>query len=113
MKNNKIDYIEFKTTDLEKTKVFYTSIFWWKFQDFWDKYISFSNSGLRWWFELSDSVSSWWVLVVLHHDNLGKIKKEIIEAGWKIVVDIFSFPGWERFEFNDNVWNYLAVWTQK
>jgi len=63
MRNNTIDYIEFNTTDLVKVKVFYSEVFWWEFKDFWDTYTAFSSSGVKWWFELSDSVQKWGVLV--------------------------------------------------
>lgn len=110
--NNNINYIEFWTTDINKVKEFYSTVFWWKFQDFWDKYTSFSNSWINWWFELVDSISSWWSLVIISHNNLEEVIERIKKYWWVISMDIFSFPGWKRFQFIDPVWNNLAVWSE-
>ncbi len=112
MKNNTIDYVEFGSTNLSVTKKFYSEVFWWEFKDFWETYTAFSNSGLKWGFELKESIKVWWILIVLYNECLEETKSKILEAGWKITIDIFSFPGWKRFEFSDPVWNVLAVWKE-
>lgn len=48
-----IDYIEFKATDLEKTKTFYHEVFGWEFTDYGPNYVSFSEVGIAGGFELS------------------------------------------------------------
>ena len=45
--NNHINYVEFKSTDLEATKTFYSNAFGWQFTDYGDSYIAFENSGLQ------------------------------------------------------------------
>ena len=113
LKNNHINYIEFKAKDLEKIKTFYTTTFDWTFKDFGPTYISFSESGLRGGFERTDSKIVNGALIVLYHKNLTLIKNKIIEAGGKITKNIFSFPGGHRFHFVDPAGNELAVWSDK
>ncbi|AXT20864.1 VOC family protein [Flavobacteriaceae bacterium AU392] len=113
IKNNHINYIEFKATDLEKIKAFYNQVFGWVFTDYGPTYCSFSESGLDGGFEKTDDVITNGALVVLYHENLIQIKNKIIEAGGSISVDIFSFPGGKRFHFTDPSGNELAVWSDQ
>jgi predicted enzyme related to lactoylglutathione lyase len=36
----------------------------------------------------------------------------IIEAGGRVVVPTFEFPGGRRFHFSDGAGNVLAVWSE-
>ena len=40
--HHKINYVEFTTTDIERTKRFYTTVFGWNFKDWGPDYIGFS-----------------------------------------------------------------------
>lgn len=113
IKNNQINYVEFKAKDLEKIKAFYTASFNWIFTDYGATYIAFTESGLDGGFELSEDEIVNGVLVVLYHEDLDLIKNRIIEVGGEISVDIFSFPGGKRFQFIDPSGNELAVWSDK
>jgi len=108
-----INYIEFKSNNLKETKEFYSNAFGWKFKDYGPNYTAFSDSGIEGGFELTKEPINNGVLVVLHHDNLEKIKEKIIGLGAKISVDIFSFPGGRRFQFLDPSGNELAIWTEE
>ena len=112
-KDNHINYVEFKTRDLEKIKVFYTASFGWTFVDYGSTYIAFSESGLEGGFEKTEKEIINGALVVLYHKNLALIKNKIIESNGKISKDIFSFPGGHRFHFIDPAGNELAVWSDK
>lgn len=113
MENNHINYIEFKANDLEKIKEFYHKSFGWGFTDYGPTYVAFSDSGIAGGFEKTDDKIINGVLVVLYHENLDTIKGIISEAGGKISIDIFSFPGGRRFHFIDPAGNELAVWSDK
>lgn len=108
--NNHINYVEFKATDLEATKSFYSKAFGWEFTDYGDTYVAFEGSGLDGGFEKSNDPVVNGVLVVLYHEDLPKIKKTLENLGATITVDIFSFPGGKRFQFLDPSGNELAVW---
>lgn len=112
MKNNHIDYIEFKSHDLEATKKFYEEVFDWKFTDYGPEYTSFTSSWINGGFELSAEKIVSGVLVVLSHDNLELAQEKIVRAGGEIVVETFEFPGGKRFQFQDPSGNELAVWTE-
>ncbi len=110
--NNHINYIEFKAKNLEEIKTFYTTCFDWTFTDYGPSYTAFSNSGLQGGFELTEDEIINGALTVLFHQNLDEIKAKIISAGGSITVDIFSFPGGERFQFMDPSGNELSVWRE-
>lgn len=112
-KNNHINYIEFKASDLEKIKAFYSASFGWTFTDYGPDYVAFSESGLEGGFEKSDDEIVNGALVILYHQNLDEIKTKIIASNGEISKDIFSFPGGRRFHFVDPAGNELAVWSDK
>lgn len=113
MRNNQINYVEFKAKDLEAIKKFYTSSFNWKFTDYGPNYVAFSESGLDGGFEKSETEIANGALIVLYHEDLDSIKAKIIRAKGRISKDIFSFPGGRRFHFIDPAGNELAVWSDK
>nr|WP_299341149.1 VOC family protein [Allomuricauda sp.] len=112
-KNTLINYVEFKATDLEKVKRFYSQTFGWIFTDYGPTYTAFSQSGLEGGFELTEDAIKNGALIVLYHENLLEIKDQIVEAGGVVVREIFSFPGGSRFHFMDPSGNELAVWSDK
>lgn len=113
MKNNAINYVEFKSNNILETKLFYTNAFSWKFTDYGSEYIAFSESGLEGGFEFSKEPVVNGALVVLYSDNLKEIQKKIISLGGKISKEIFEFPGGKRFHFLDPSGNELAIWSDK
>ncbi len=113
IKDNHINYVEFKAKDLEKIKEFYNKSFDWTFTDYGPTYTAFSDSGLEGGFEKTEYEIMNGALVVLYHTNLDLIKNKIIKSGGEISKDIFSFPGGLRFHFIDPAGNELAVWSDK
>ena len=113
MKDNQINYVEFKAKDLQKIKEFYTNSFNWKFTDYGPTYTAFSDSGLEGGFEKSDAEIVNGALVILYHKNLETIKERLVEQQGVISKDIFSFPGGRRFHFIDPAGNELAVWSDR
>ncbi|MBO0324037.1 VOC family protein [Muricauda sp. CAU 1633] len=113
MKNTLINYVEFKATDLEKIKVFYTKAFGWTFTDYGPDYTAFSESGLEGGFEKTEAGIVNGALIVLYHENLEDIQQKVEQAGGIMVKPIFSFPGGRRFHFKDPSGNELAIWSDK
>jgi len=114
--HEKINYIEFPSKDLEKTKTFFSTIFAWKFQDFGPDYCAFSNQGLDGGFYKSDaksSTSTGAALLVFYSDSLEATQSKIEKAGGEINKTIFSFPGGRRFHFTEPSGNEFAVWSDK
>ncbi|MGX1930737.1 VOC family protein [Flagellimonas sp. 2504JD4-2] len=112
-KNTQINYVEFKASNLEEIKEFYSKCFGWTFTDYGPTYTSFAESGLEGGFEKSDEDVINGALIVLYHEDLLHIQKAIVNAGGKVVKEIFSFPGGRRFHFADPAGNELAVWSDK
>lgn len=113
MNNNHINYIEFKAKDLETIQKFYHNIFDWKFTSYGPEYISFENAGIEGGFHRTDENLQNGVLVVFYHNDLEKIKDQIIQNKGEITQDIFTFPGGKRFHFCDPAGNELAVWSEE
>ena len=44
--HHKINYLEFPSTDLERTKKFYGAVFGWTFEDWGPEYVSFNGAGI-------------------------------------------------------------------
>lgn len=114
--HNKITYLEFTTTDIEKTKKFYGAVFGWNFKDWGPDYISFAGAGVEGGGfckgEAHDAQAKYAPLVVLYSADLEATEKAVVAAGGSIVVPTFAFPGGRRFHFSDGVGNVLAVWSE-
>jgi len=112
--HEKINYIEFPSTDIDKTKHFFTNVFGWTFTDYGPEYTAFSNAGIDGGFfksNLSSSTEKGGALIVLYSDSLEKTQLKIEEAGGVIIKPTFSFPGGRRFHFSDPNNNEYAVWS--
>jgi hypothetical protein len=115
--HNKVNYIEFTTTDIEKTKKFYSTVFGWSFKDWGADYIDCGApvSGIALGFSRGDrlqAVPTFAPLIVLYSSDLEATEEAIIAAGGIIVVSTFTFPGGRRFHFTDNAGNVLGVWSE-
>ena len=110
-----INYIEFCSTDIAKTKKFYGAVFGWSFQDWGADYTSFDRSsagvdgGLR---KGEGATGPDAPLVVLYSHDLKATEEAVVAAGGTVVVPIFDFPGGRRFHFSDGAGNVLGVWSE-
>ena len=108
--NEQIQYVEFRSTNLERIKKFYTEALGWQFTDYGLEYTAFSGKYVDGGFAIGEPVQGS-VLVVLYSNMLGETKTKVEKAGGTIVKDIFDFPGGRRFHFADPDGNELAVWS--
>lgn len=116
MSTEKINYIELPAKDINEAKLFFSKVFGWKFQDYGQDYVAFSNAGIDGGFYRSDLVVSaerGSVLVVFYSGKLETTQAKIESAGGKIVKPVFDFPGGRRFHFSDPNGNEYAVWSDK
>lgn len=111
--DRQIDYIEFETTDIERSKSFYTTVFGWKFTDWGEGYSSFEDGRLAGGFRQVEAVGAGGPLVVIYAIDLGQIEAAVRGADGAIVEETFSFPGGRRFHFADPEGNILAVWSDR
>lgn len=113
-KHEKIDYVEFPSRDIEKTKAFFSSVFGWTFKDYGPDYTAFSNQGQNGGFYKADMAASTTqgsALIVFYSSEPEATQVKIESAGGKIVKPTFSFPGGRRFHFSDPNGNEYAVWS--
>jgi predicted enzyme related to lactoylglutathione lyase len=109
--HHKINYIEFTSTDIPKTRQFYSTVFGWSFEEWGPDYISFVGLGIDGGFMKGEERSGG-PLVVLYSSDLEATEQAIVTAGGTITVPIFEFPGGRRFHFSDGAGNVLAVWSK-
>ncbi len=111
--DKRVDYVEFKVTDLEAAKAFYSGAFGWKFQDWGPDYASFEDGRLAGGFHVSDEIIRGGPLVIIYAVDLEEVAAGVRNNGGTIVKEIFSFPGGRRFHFTDPSGNELAVWSDQ
>lgn len=109
--NNRIDYIEFNVSDIDRAKAFYGSAFGWSFTDYGPGYTAFNDGRLDGGFSADGEVKPGGPLVILYADDLEQVLTRIEAAGGKITRPIFDFPGGRRFHFTDPDGYELAVWS--
>lgn len=115
--HQKITYIEFTTSNIEKTKFFYATVFGWSFQDWGPEYIACEpdSTGIAIGFAKGDAPETQAKtapLIVIYSADLQATEKAILAAEGRIVVPTFEFPGGRRFHFADGLGNVLAVWSE-
>ena len=110
-----INYIQFSTTDVQRTKQFYAAVFGWSFKDWGPDYVSFHGAGIDGGFAKTDphgEQAKSAPIVVLYSTDLKATEAAIIAAGGAVVVPAFEFPGGRRFHFSDGAGNLLGVWSK-
>jgi hypothetical protein len=112
-----INYIEFTTTDIAKSRSFYETAFSWNFQEWGPDYIAFdrAQAGIDGGFrkgEPQQTQSDTAPLIVIYSQDLKATQDAVIAAGGSITVPTFDFPGGKRFHFSDGQGNVLGVWSE-
>ena len=113
--HNKINYLEFPSKDLDRTKEFFSKVFSWEFEDFGNEYTAIHNAGLDGGFYKCNEqalTSDGSVLVIIYSAELESTLNKIESSGGEITKPIFSFPGGRRFHFSDPSGNEFAVWSE-
>jgi len=113
--HHKINYVEFPAIQMAKTKLFFSKVFDWKFQDYGPEYCAFMSAGIDGGFFKSDQSSltcNGSTLLVIYSDKLEATLEDVESAGGKIIKTIFEFPGGRRFHFTEPSGNEFAVWGE-
>lgn len=113
--HEKINYVEFPSSNLDATKTFFEKAFGWQFVDYGPAYSAFSNEGLDGGFFQSGRCSvteNGAALIVFYSQNLEATLLKVINAGGEIIKPLFSFPGGRRFHFAEPSGNEFAVWSE-
>ncbi|VAV87643.1 Glyoxalase family protein [hydrothermal vent metagenome] len=109
----KINYIELPCDDMAASKAFYTAAFGWDYVDYGPTYAAFAGAGIDGGLDANSDrkPSKDGALVILYAKDLEAVQTSVEQAGGKITVAIFAFPGGRRFHFTDPNGNELAVWS--
>lgn len=114
LNHEKINYLEYPSTDLVATKAFFEAAFCWTFIDYGDEYSSFDNQGLEGGFFKSEKVSlsqNGAALTVFYSADIESTQAKVKRYGATIIQDIFDFPGGRRFHFIEPGGSEFAVWA--
>ena len=114
---SKLNYVEFASKDLKSTQLFFETVFGWEFTTYGDEYIAFSaqSAGLEGGFyqaNLKAAQQEGSALMVFLSNDLEKTQTKIVQAGGKINIPVFEFPGGKRFHFIEPNGNEFAVWSR-
>jgi predicted enzyme related to lactoylglutathione lyase len=112
MTHLRIDYVEFASPDLDRSRTFFEEAFGWSFTDYGPNYYAMNNAGLDGGITSHADDRGKPPLVILKTDDLEAALEEIEDAGGAISRPIFAFPGGRRFHFREPGGNELAVWSR-
>lgn len=112
--HHKLNYVEFPSCNLEKTKAFFQLAFDWQFEDYGPEYCAFTGQGLDGGFYLHKQAfeNTAPPLLVIYSRDLECSQIQVEAAGGNISKAIFEFPGGRRFHFTEPGGNELAVWSE-
>lgn len=114
MAMNTICYVEWWSTDFERTKSFFEGLFGWKFEMSGEEYMFFSTpeggpgGGFHKCRDLNPGVSA---RVYIHVDDVNAYVEKVKELGGKIVNEKTEIPemGWYA-DFKDPDGNIIGLW---
>jgi len=104
------NFIELPVRDLAGTKRFYERAFGWNMAEFGPTYACTMTGDVDLGLQADAADAPKAPLVVMAVDDLEAALKAVTAAGGRITKPIFSFPGGQRFHFNDPSGNELAAW---
>lgn len=116
--HEKIDYVEFPASDMDKIQQFFREAFGWNFADYGEQYSAFfrAEAGLDGGFFKSDltaSSATGGALIVFYSENIEQTETKIIAAKGSVLKPVFSFPGGRRLHFADPCDNEYGLWSDR
>ncbi|QJD68193.1 VOC family protein [Xanthomonas campestris pv. badrii] len=115
VRERRIDYVEFGSTDPDASRAFFEAVFGWQFQAYGPDYLAFNDGRLDGGFYRTavPAPAEGGPLVVLYADDLAPMLERVRAAGGEIVKPVFGFPGGSRFHFREPGGSTLAVWSER
>lgn len=113
--HEKINYVEYPSTDLPATKAFFEAVFGWRFEDYGPDYVAFADEGLDGGFfraQQAARTENGSALIVFYSEHLEQTLAKVQAAGGEIIKPVFAFPGGKRFHFLEPGGNEFAVWAR-
>jgi predicted enzyme related to lactoylglutathione lyase len=109
---DRLDYVEFPSTDREATSSFFASAFGWGRISYGPLYDALTDAGIDGGVDGSeDRVAT--TMAVIQTDDLDAAEARVIAAGGLITRAQYDFPGGRRFHFREPGGNELAVYISR
>ena len=109
---DRLDYIEFPSTDREKSSAFFRDAFGWGSTSYGPIYDGIEDAGIDGGIDASaDRVAA--TMAVVRTNDLDAAERRVLAAGGTITRAQFDFPGGRRFHFREPGGNELAVYVSR
>lgn len=109
---DKIDYIEFPSTDRARSSAFFKKAFGWGITSYGPTYDALTDAGIDGGIDQAlEKVAA--PLAVVRTADIDDAERRVIAAGGTITKAQFDFPGGRRFHFREPGGNELAVWIAR
>ena len=107
---DKIDYIEFPSSNRAMTSAFFQAAFGWGITSYGPIYDGIEGAGVDGGIDQSDNrVAA--TMAVVRTDDLDGAERRVLAAGGIITRPQFDFPGGRRFHFREPGGNEMAVYV--
>lgn len=109
---DRIDYIEFPSTDRAGSSAFFEAAFGWGITSYGPVYDGLDNAGIDGGVDASAGrVAA--TMAIVRTDDLDGAEQRVIAAGGVITTPQFDFPGGRRFHFREPGGNEMAVYVAR
>jgi uncharacterized protein len=109
---DKIDYIEFPSTNRTQTSTFFQTAFGWGTVSYGPSYDGLDGAGIDGGIDQApERVAA--TMAIIRTEDLDDAERRVVAAGEVITRPQFDFPGGRRFHFREPGGNELAVWIAR
>jgi predicted enzyme related to lactoylglutathione lyase len=109
---DRIDYIEFPSSDRARTSAFLNAAFGWGIVSYGPDYDGLSDAGIDGGVDQAkEKVAA--TMAVIRTDDLDAAEARVRAAGGAITREQFDFPGGRRFHFREPGGNEMAVYVAR
>ena len=109
---DKIDYIEFPSTNRAHTSAFFQAAFGWGIISYGPDYDALSHAGVDGGVDQApEKVAA--TMAIIRTEDLDGAEKRVLAAGGVITRPQFDFPGGRRFHFREPGGNEMAVYISR
>lgn len=109
---DKIDYIEFPSSDRARSSAFFQAAFGWGIVSYGPTYDALTGAGIDGGIDqATERVAA--PLAVVRTDDIDDAERRVLAAGGTITRAQFDFPGGRRFHFREPGGNELAIWIAR
>ena len=110
--SDKIDYIEFPSSNRAGTSAFFQAAFGWGVTSYGPDYDGITDAGIDGGVDQApEKVAA--TMAIVRTDDLDAAERRVTAAGGVITKAQFVFPGERRFHFREPSDNELAVWVAR